>query len=42
MIVSNQDDKVELTPGKVASDTKPRGAAAMLEGMTAIQRELDV
>lgn len=41
MIVSKQGDEIELTPGKVADDTKPGGAAAMLEGMTAIQRDLD-
>ena len=41
MIVSNQGDETELTPSKVADDTKPGGAAAMLEGMTAIQRDLD-
>ena len=41
MIVSNQGDEIELTSGKAADDTKPGGAAAVLEGTTAIQRDLD-
>lgn len=41
MIVSNQGDEIALTPGKDADDTKPRGAAAMLEGVTAIQKDIN-
>lgn len=41
MIVSNQGDDTDLTPGHVAADTKPEGAAATLQGITAIQRDLD-
>lgn len=41
MILSNEGDEIELTPGMVADDMKPGGAAAMLEGTTAIQRDLN-
>lgn len=41
VIVSNRGDEIDLTPGKDADDTKPRGAAAVLEGATAIQKDIN-
>lgn len=41
MIVNNQSDERELTPGKAAEDSKPGGAAVVTEGVIATQRGID-
>lgn len=41
MIVNNQGDERELTPGKAAGDTRLGGAAVITEGVIATQRDID-